>query len=110
MTRVERTTQMMSAEELNRLRWQCRRGLLELDLVLERFLEKHGDRLQGERLSSFQTLLSLADNEILDLIHARAECRDARFAELVQWMRICRDRTGSQCSTNCKEVDDGFHP
>jgi antitoxin CptB len=62
MTRVERTTQMMSAEELNRLRWQCRRGLLELDLVLERFLEKHGDRLQGERLSSFQTLLTFADN------------------------------------------------
>jgi antitoxin CptB len=87
----------MSAEELNRLRWQCRRGLLELDLVLERFLEKHGDRLQGERLSSFQTLLTFTDNEIWDLIRAHAECRDARLAEVVQWMRDCRDRTGSRC-------------
>ncbi len=40
----ERATQM-GTEELNRLRWQCRRGPLELDLVLERFLERHGERL-----------------------------------------------------------------
>ena len=77
----------MDARELNRLRWQCRRGLLELDLLLERFLETHGERLQGERLSSFRKLLAFADNEILDLVHARIECSDARLAELVQWMR-----------------------
>jgi antitoxin CptB len=79
----------MAAEELNRLRWQCRRGLLELDLVLERFLAKHGDRLQGEHLRSFQTLLNLSDNEIWDLVRGRTECRDAGLAEIVQWMRNC---------------------
>ena len=79
----------MDAPELNRLRWQCRRGLLELDLVLERFLETHGERLQGERLSSFLTLLAFADNELLDLIRARTECSDARLAELLQWLRNC---------------------
>lgn len=94
MARGARATQL-GGEELNRLRWQCRRGLLELDLVLERFLEKYGDRLQGERLNSFRTLLALADNEILVLVRARSECRDARLAEVVQWMRNCRDRTGS---------------
>jgi antitoxin CptB len=99
----------MRTEELNRLRWQCRRGLLELDVLLERFLEKHGDRLQGERLSSFQTLLTFADNELLDLIRERTECRDARLAEVVQWMRNCRSGTGSQCSTDCREDDDGVH-
>ena len=41
---------LLNTQEWNRLRWQCRRGLLELDLVLERFLEKYGGRLQGERL------------------------------------------------------------
>ena len=86
----------MTTEELNRLRWQCRRGLLELDLVLERFLERHCDRLQGECLISFQTLLSYTDDELWDLVRARTECREARFAEVVQWMRDCRDRTGSQ--------------
>lgn len=90
----------MGPDELNRLRWQCRRGLLELDLVLERFLEKHGEQLQGERLDSFKTLLALSDNELLDLISARTECSDARHYEAMQWMRNCRDRTGSQDSTN----------
>jgi antitoxin CptB len=85
----------MTAEELNRLRWQCRRGLLELDLVLERFLEKYCDRLQGEQLNSFQMLLAYTDDELWDLVRARSECRDARFADVVQWMRDCRDRTGS---------------
>jgi len=83
---VEHGSQL-STQELNRLRWQCRRGLLELDVVLERFLEKYGDRLQGERLSSFNTLLSFSDNDLWDLVRARTECRDARLAEVVQWMR-----------------------
>ena len=100
---------LLDTDEWNRLRWQCRRGLLELDLVLERFLEKYGDRLQGERLSSFQTLLTYADNEIWDLIRAQTECRDARFAEVVQWMRNCRGRPASECSTDYKGEDDGVH-
>jgi antitoxin CptB len=85
----------MTAEELNRLRWQCRRGLLELDLVLERLLEKYCDRLQGEHMSAFQTLLAYTDDELWDLVRARTECREARLADVVQWMRDCRDRTGS---------------
>ena len=81
----------MDAEEWNRLRWQCRRGLLELDLVLERFLEKHRDQLQGERLSSFRTLLAYTDKDLWDLIRAHSECRDAQLAEVAQWLRDCRD-------------------
>ena len=98
---------LLNTQEWNRLRWQCRRGLLELDLVLERFLEKYGDRLQGERLSWFQTLLTYTDDELWDLIRARTECRDARLTEMVQWMRNCRDRTGSQRSADSDEHDDG---
>ena len=88
MVEVGRGTQM-GAEELNRLRWQCRRGLLELDLVLERFLERHADQLQAEHLASFKTLLDYTDNDLLDLIRARAECREPRLAEVVGWMRNC---------------------
>jgi succinate dehydrogenase flavin-adding protein (antitoxin of CptAB toxin-antitoxin module) len=86
MAEVGRAAQM-GAEELNRLRWQCRRGLLELDLVLERFLEKHGDQLQGAQLASFKTLLDYSDNDLLELIRARAECTDSRLAEVLDWRR-----------------------
>ena len=77
----------MDAQELNRLRWQCRRGLLELDLVLERFLERHGEHLQGEHLASFKSLLEYPDNRLLDLIRGRAECTDSRLAEVLGWLR-----------------------
>jgi len=79
----------MGTQELNRLRWQCRRGVLELDLLLERFLERRSDLLQGERLSSFETLLEYADNDLLDLIRARTDCTDSRLAEVLGWMRNC---------------------
>jgi antitoxin CptB len=79
----------MDVEELNRLRWQCRRGLLELDLVLERFLERHGDHLRGEQLASFKILLDYADNDLWDLVCARKECHDPRFAQVLGWMRGC---------------------
>lgn len=79
----------MGTRELNHLRWQCRRGMLELDLLLERFLERYRDRLQGEQLSAFKTLLDFADNDLLDLIRARTECTDSRLVEVVGWMRNC---------------------
>ena len=102
LVRTVESGTLLDTEEWNRLRWQCRRGLLELDLVLERFLEKYGDRLQGERLGSFHTLLTYTHDELWGLIRARTECRDARFAEVVQWMRDCRDRTGSQSSADSR--------
>ena len=85
---------MDELESLKRLRWQCRRGLLELDVVLERVLARHGGQLRGEHLSSLMTLLTYADNELWDLICARTECSDARLAGVVQWMRDCRSHTG----------------
>ena len=83
----------MGTEELNRLRWQCRRGLLELDLVLERFLARHGDHLQGEQLTSFKTLLEYTDNDLWDLIRARrvprcATCRGGGMD--AQLLRPCQ--------------------
>jgi len=44
----------MTPTEMNRLRWCCRRGLLENDLVLERFLGAHAATLEGERLAAFK--------------------------------------------------------
>ncbi len=73
MAEAGRGTQT-GAQELNRLRWQCRRGSLELELLLGRFPDRHGDRLQGEQLTSFKTLLDYTDNDLWDLIRARAEC------------------------------------
>ena len=70
MAEVGRDTRM-DVEQLNRLRWQRHRGWLEPDLVPGRFAEKCGDRLQGGRPSSFQTLPTISEDERWGLIRAR---------------------------------------
>ena len=79
----------MTPAEMNRLRWRCRRGLLENDVVLERFLRAHAATLEGERLAAFETLLDYGDGELWDLVSGRAECRDPALGEVVQMLRRC---------------------
>ncbi len=56
-----------------RLRWRSRRGLLENDLILTRFLDAHEAELSDEDVDALTRLLDLADNPLLDLILARTE-------------------------------------
>ncbi|MEK6596009.1 MAG: succinate dehydrogenase assembly factor 2 [Pseudomonadota bacterium] len=58
-------------KELERARWRCRRGLLELDIVLQRFMDQHYAQLDEEGLQQFEQLLALPDNDLWDLITAR---------------------------------------
>jgi len=80
----------MTGAEMNRLRWRCRRGLLENDLVLEHFLAAHGAKLEGERLSAFESLLDYADDELWGIISGRSECRDPALHEVVRMLQSCR--------------------
>jgi antitoxin CptB len=59
--------------ELNRLRWRCKRGLLENDLFIERFFQELGARLTNRHVIGLQALMDLADNDLLDLFLARRE-------------------------------------
>jgi succinate dehydrogenase / fumarate reductase iron-sulfur subunit/antitoxin CptB len=77
------------AAELRRLRWRCRRGLLENDLVLGRFLDTYGDALEGDRLRAFKTLLDYGDNDLWDFVSGRAECGDPALGEVVRMLRDC---------------------
>ena len=61
----------MTDEEVRRLSWRCRRGLLELDIVLQRFSETHVAALSKQELLAFDGLLDLPDNEFLDVVTLR---------------------------------------
>ena len=74
----------MDREARNRLYWKCRRGLLELDLVLQGFLEKG---FQEKDLNSLNELLDLPDNELWDIVSGRSEGYDAKFGGLVARLR-----------------------
>jgi len=64
------------ADVLRRLRWRCRRGLLENDLFIDRFFEQHGTRLTNPLVRGLLQLMDLSDNDLLDLLLARKEPQD----------------------------------
>ncbi|HEU0202680.1 MAG TPA: succinate dehydrogenase assembly factor 2 [Burkholderiaceae bacterium] len=58
-------------DAIRRLRWRARRGLLENDLLLTRFLDRHEKTLDAEQTAALLRLLELPDNELLDLLLGR---------------------------------------
>jgi antitoxin CptB len=77
----------MDARRMARIRWRCRRGLLENDLILTRFLDAKGATLTEDQIAMLDTLLALTDNDLWDLIAGRCE-PDASVRPLVDELRI----------------------
>ena len=65
----------------NRLKWKCRRGLLELDLVLEKYMEKNP---YDPELDVF---LELQDNDLWDIVSGRCDRFDVRHGGIVARLR-----------------------
>ena len=78
---------MATRIEMNRLRWRCRRGMLENDLILARFLDARGDALSDGELAALDQLLELSDNELWDLLSGRQEPEDSAVKPLVEALR-----------------------
>jgi antitoxin CptB len=83
--------QPVSAPALSKLKWRCRRGLLENDLFIARFFERHEANLTLGQAQALETLMDLSDNDLLDLLLRRKEpdpaWAGARVVELIQMMR-----------------------
>ena len=77
----------MERSARDRLAWKCRRGLLELDLVLERFLRRHGSKINDAELVLLNELLDHADNDLWEIVSGRSERYDSRHAGLVVRLR-----------------------
>ncbi len=58
----------LDATRIARLRWRCRRGMLENDLVLARFLERRGERFCEADAAALDRLLDLPDGDLWDLL------------------------------------------
>ena len=64
---------LLDARDFSRLRWRCRRGMLENDLFVERYLRLVDGVMTRRQAGGLQALMDLADNELLDLLLARRE-------------------------------------
>ncbi len=73
--------------EADRIRWQCRRGLLELDLALTAFLDRHFARLETSEVALFRELLELNLPENVNHFRIVGVIADARFQSLLERLR-----------------------
>lgn len=74
-------------KSLQRVRWRSRRGLLELDIVLGRFIETHYTQLDEAEKIVFEALLDMPDNPLWDMIAGRAEAAHSEQQALLDKIR-----------------------
>ena len=59
--------QLIDERALSKLRWRCRRGLLENDIFIERFFKRFEPTLTVKQAQGLNALMELSDNDMLDL-------------------------------------------
>ena len=76
--------ELIDQRTLSKLKWRCRRGLLENDLFIERFFERYADSLTVSQAAALNELMELGDNDLLDLLLRRREPEGAIATEEVR--------------------------
>lgn len=91
MTGIRGMSTPLSELERARIRWRARRGLLENDLIITRYLDAYETQLTEEDVSALTVLFEMGDNELLDILLKRAELDGAydtpRLREIIEKMR-----------------------
>ena len=81
----------IDARALSKLRWRCRRGLLENDLFIERFFARHEAGLTVRQADALGILMDLSDNDLLDLLLGRKPLQgDLERADVTQVLALLR--------------------
>ena len=75
--------------ERDRLRWRCRRGMLELDLILARFLDEQYPQLSPADQEAFEALLQQQDDALMELISGDGVVEDTALRPLIERLRLC---------------------
>ncbi len=76
---------MMS--EVARLRWLCRRGMKELDLLFNKYLEHSYPTASEADQQAFESILQMQDPQLYDLILGRFQSEDADIARVIEFLR-----------------------
>ena len=74
---------MNSLPEKNRVRWACRRGMLELDFIFQHFFENDYDKLSVEKKIAFLQLLKQDDTDLFDWLVGDVVCCDVSLREII---------------------------
>lgn len=80
-------SRILDPEAERRLRWRCRRGLLELDIVLDRFVRQRYQTMDDEQRKVFDELLAMPDTELWDVITGKKEPAYTYQHKVLEWLR-----------------------
>jgi antitoxin CptB len=84
---------LLDERQRGRLLWSCRRGLLENDLFIQRFFDRHGASLTVRQARGLSTLMDLSDNDLMDLLLRRNEAEgDWATEEVHEVLAMLRQR------------------
>ncbi len=72
---------------LERLRWHCRRALLELDLMFQRFWARVGDDVDAQTEAALERLLEMEDHDLWELVSGRRETDDPHLKDMIEQLR-----------------------
>lgn len=73
--------------QATRLRWLCRRGMKELDVVLSTYLERYYPDASVEQQQQFELLLEMQDPELYNLLLGRNHADDPELEQLLEFLR-----------------------
>ena len=76
----------------NRVRWLCRRGMKELDLVINRFFESDYDSLSEQEQSEFKDFLNVEDPEIFSWIMGRTTPENESHLAIIKQLQSTFDK------------------
>lgn len=83
---------LLDARAISKLKWRCRRGMLENDIFIERFFSRYENQLTDRQAQALTALMDLSDNDLLDLLLGRKEPGDdldsPDVRELLQMLRL----------------------
>ena len=88
--------ELIDERSLSKLKWRCRRGLLENDLFIERFFRQFESSLTVRQSQGLSALMDLSDNDLLDLHLGRKPLADVdpgldreEVREVLKMLRTC---------------------
>lgn len=72
---------------ITKLAWQCRRGMLELDILLTNFLENDYQQLNDESKQAFVEVLDIVDTDLLEYLMGRHVHKEAHIQDVIETIR-----------------------
>ena len=84
----QRIITMRSSQRKAKIKWHCRRGMLELDLIFEHFYTHHIDTLTDEQLNVFEHLLNQPDPDLYAWLMGYEKSADKELADIVAFIRL----------------------